>query len=663
MHVRIAFIAAFLLACDIPPTTSTSEGALACDLSAPGALGNACDKAASPTPITAQPLAGTTVTTIDANDRAYGVRLVAGASGNEGVVTFVPPETATYQIYFSAQNLAFRVVSDDGTVVAPTCTTALTSTDCAYLRKVMFYDLVGGHSYRIELGPVATLSYVRLYIQTRIATPRVCNGSEELTVESEACASTTGTTQPLTAATIISPPEIAEDTVYGITLPSDGSGYAGSVAFVPATDGDFEFYLGDGAIPLRVIGSSEPAVMTCSQYIPSTECKLLRRGERVSMRGGKLYRFEFGPSTTYRYVRMTIRRSAVVRTVHLGPPTHIALDSGAFFVKSADLDGDGVLDLETSVANDASGIAEITPLRGSGTGSFTAQTSVTTSLPGETMVSDFSHDGIPDIVGIAFDGQGPLPGFYLQGTGAFAYTKSTWGNGRDFEHHLSSGDFNEDGTVDLVAAWSDSTSNTGPGGFVITTMPTFTVVQDEPAFGNTTLQAVAGDFNGDGHQDVVVASRTSSALKLYLGDGSGRVTFAQDITLPGGPIVEIAALYLNGTYYEELVAIHADNTVTVSYGTINGIDPNALQLLVDNHSFFGGIAAGDFDHDGLLDLAIGEAGPSSEIVVFLSTQNGYVRAATLSQGGEMTVGDFNGDGFDDLAATTLDGIDVYLSTP
>jgi hypothetical protein len=103
--------------------------------------------------------------------------------------------------------------------------------------------------------------------------------------------------------------------------------------------------------------------------------------------------------------------------------------------------------------------------------------------------------------------------------------------------------------------------------------------------------------------------------------------------------------------------------VTVSYSGPLGFGSPPLQLLVDNHSFFGGIVAGDFDHDGLLDLAIGDAGPSSEIVVFLSTQNGYVRAATLSQGGEMTVGDFNGDGCDDLAATTLDGVDVYLSTP
>ncbi|HEV7558869.1 MAG TPA: hypothetical protein VGO00_25530, partial [Kofleriaceae bacterium] len=192
MSVRIVFMAAFLLACDHPSATSTSEGALACGLSEPEALASACDKSASPTPITAQPLASTSVTQVNANDRAYGVRLVAGSSGNEGVVTFVPPETATYEIYASAQNLAISVVSDDGTVVAPTCTTALTSTDCAYLRRVTHYDLDGAHAYRIELGPVATLSYVRLYIQTQIATPRSCNGSEELTVERDACASTTG---------------------------------------------------------------------------------------------------------------------------------------------------------------------------------------------------------------------------------------------------------------------------------------------------------------------------------------------------------------------------------------------------------------------------------------------------------------------------------------
>src|SRR5438876_7082205 len=43
----------------------------------------------------------------------------------------------------------------------------------------------------------------------------------------------------------------------------------------------------------------------------------------------------------------------------------------------------------------------------------------------------------------------------------------------------------------------------------------------------------AGDFDGDGHWDVVIASRTTNALYLLPGDGHGRLGAAQEIPLPG----------------------------------------------------------------------------------------------------------------------------------
>jgi hypothetical protein len=161
---------------------------------------------------------------------------------------------------------------------------------------------------------------------------------------------------------------------------------------------------------------------------------------------------------------------------------------------------------------------------------------------------------------------------------------------------------------------------------------------------------------------VIVASGSASEVKLFTGDGTGTVTFASDLALPGGAITEIEAFDLDGDGRGDLVAVHADNTVTVSYGQATGFSAPQI-LFVGGHSFYGGIAAGDFDHDGRLDLAIGGAEPNFGVAIFLATNSGFVHAAALGSGGDLVAGDFNGDGFDDLAVASGTGVQVYLSTP
>jgi hypothetical protein len=445
-------------------------------------------------------------------------------------------------------------------------------------------------------------------------------------------------------------PAISAGVTYAISAPSPGA--RSFVVFTAMTSGVHTFYFGDEQ-PLRVC-DEDP---TCSGAVNG--CPVFHRLAQYDLAIGEHYELELRPIAhghpfTVHIVAPTEEPSSGVK---LAAAATFAAGTTPYYLEVSDLDGDQALDLVVSTPDDASGMTTVDILQGTGAGAFSLENQIMTSAPGETVASDFTGDGIVDIAGVAFDGQGPLPAFFLTGQGGLRYASSTWGAGREFLPRLSGADFDEDGTIDLVAAYA--------GGFVITTMPDFTVTDEELAYGFETRQAIAADFNGDGFADVAAASGSAGTVSLYLGDGTGTVTFDRELTLPGGAITQIAAFDLDDDIGSDLVALHADSTATVA---VSGDAFATGQTLGDNLVFASGIAAGDFDHDGRLDLAFGHIASGSEIAIYLASDAGFVSGGTLAVPGgsptrDVAAADVNGDGFDDLVATVLGGVAVYLSTP
>jgi hypothetical protein len=165
-------------------------------------------------------------------------------------------------------------------------------------------------------------------------------------------------------------------------------------------------------------------------------------------------------------------------------------------------------------------------------------------------------------------------------------------------------DFNNDGKLDLAVGWTDGKRGiiqvflgNGDG----TLQPP---VETEVHFPIASL--LAGDFNGDGNEDIALA-RTSIFESAYVhvllgtGDGHFKLVTAGG-TIDGEPIV--AADFNGDGKLDLIVSTFNDGTTTqyvaLGYGDGTFASPTRLEDL----EFFSVPAVGDFNDDGILDIAL-----------------------------------------------------------
>jgi hypothetical protein len=142
--------------------------------------------------------------------------------------------------------------------------------------------------------------------------------------------------------------------------------------------------------------------------------------------------------------------------------------------------------------------------------------------------------------------------------------------------------------------------------------------------GASPMQAILYDFNNDDVNDLATANLGSDDVSIELGNGDG--TFTQAV---GSPI----------------------SVETTAGGSTNGTRPD-------------GLAAGDFNEDGKPDLAVALRN-SNQLVLLTGDGNGGFSTGTLisnvgpsgSTPDHVVVGDFNGDGHQDVAVS-LSGLYV-----
>ena len=179
-----------------------------------------------------------------------------------------------------------------------------------------------------------------------------------------------------------------------------------------------------------------------------------------------------------------------------------------------------------------------------------------------------------------------------------------------------------------------------------------------------------GDFNGDGKQDLAVANDgyvpNPSNVSILLGNGAGNFSAPTNFGVGIQP-TSVAVGDFNGDGKQDLAVVNNgaafNNPSNVSILLGNGAGNFSAATNFDVGRVPQSVAVGDFNGDGKQDLAVANS-VSSNVSILLGNGAGtFGGNNTFSVGTgpfSVAVGDFNGDGKQDLAVAnqTRHGVDL-----
>lgn len=251
--------------------------------------------------------------------------------------------------------------------------------------------------------------------------------------------------------------------------------------------------------------------------------------------------------------------------------------------------------------------------------------------------------------------------FTAIGSSQVCYNPSLNYAGQNNPWAITHSDFNGDGKMDIATANLNSCNsgsitvllNEGTGTFgtpIHYTTPT------------CSTYIVSGDFNNDGHSDIVTAHNSAYQISIRLGLGDGNFLPPNNIAVSSTPYF-IDVLDFNNDGNLDLISANlSGNSISVFLGNGNGA------LTFSNTYAVGttctSVAHADFNNDGITDVVtgLGSGSPTDNfIAVLLGSGGGNLNPATHYIVGNVpfsvTCGKFNNDNFFDIATiTTISGV-------
>jgi len=181
------------------------------------------------------------------------------------------------------------------------------------------------------------------------------------------------------------------------------------------------------------------------------------------------------------------------------------------------------------------------------------------------------------------------------------------------------------------------------------------------ATGLNPVGVVAGKFDGDGIDDLVVVNSTGDTVSVLLGNGNG--TFDAGVSYAAGDAPNyLATADFNGDQKNDLaVALVNADAVAILLGNGDGSFGAPVEYEAGDASV--SVAAGDFDGDGNTDLAVANVS-SGDISILLGNGDGtFQDAVNYALGADprfIIVADLSGDGKQDLAVPQASSVKVLL---
>ncbi len=244
-----------------------------------------------------------------------------------------------------------------------------------------------------------------------------------------------------------------------------------------------------------------------------------------------------------------------------------------------------------------------------GTGTFTPAVPPSFPVPAgpeNLAVGDIDGDGVGDLA-VSSRTSALVSIFFGVGDGTFTEAPGSPFLAPSDPTEVRLADFDGDGRVDVAVAGHDDVTMQPSGVVVVYPQVSFRVFAsfsfEFPVAPDLQPTALAvGDFDGQNGPDLVVADLSAGTLNLMMNDGTGSLDPGPILNEPDGPLAVTCADFDRNGRSDIVVTLANTSKVELRLVSLAGV-PQIGALLDTGADVLSRVAVGDFNGDGFVDLA------------------------------------------------------------